>query len=59
MTITFPAGQTSIMIPVDITEEGLAEQQEQFTATLSNLSEGLVLGDNDVATIVIGDADRK
>ena len=59
MTFTFPAGQTSIMIPVDTTEDGVSELLEQFTATLSNLSEGLTVGDDDEATIEIGDDDRK
>ena len=57
MTITFPAGQTSVMIPVDTTEDEIAELLEQFTATLSNPSEGLIVGDDDVATIEIGDDD--
>ena len=59
MTFTFPAGQTSITIPVDTTEDGVSELLEQFTATLSNPSEGLTVGDDDVATIEIEDDDRK
>ena len=57
MTITFPAGQTSITFPVDTTEDEIAELLEQFTATLSNPSEGLIVGANEQALIEIVDDD--
>ena len=52
LRITFAAGQTQLPIPVDTTSDEIAELPEDFTALLSNPSEGLVVG-RDTATVTI------
>lgn len=57
-TITFPVGVTEITIPVNTTQDQIAELPEDFTALLSNPSEGLAIGAEDTATVTITDDDR-
>ena len=59
MTITFPAGVTSVTVPVTTTSDDLSELQEMFDATLSNPSDDLTVGADDKATVVIDDNNRK
>ena len=56
-TITFPAGTTEAFIAVNTTEDSISELPEQFTALLSNPSEGLVVGPIDTAAVDIMDDD--
>jgi hypothetical protein len=44
---------------VDTTEDVIAEQPEDFTASLTNPSEGLALGTDDTATVTIDDDDSE
>lgn len=55
MTVTFPAGTTELMIPINTTEDEIAEFPETFTALLSDPSEGLTVGAQDTATVNIVD----
>lgn len=57
MTITFPAGTTELAIPVNTTDDEIAELPEDFTALLSNPSQGLAVGAQDTATVTITDND--
>jgi hypothetical protein len=57
MTITFPAGVIVVTIPVTTTNDDVAELPERFTGVLSNPTGGLILGDDDMATININDDD--
>lgn len=57
--ITFIAGETQASIPVDTTDDEIAELPEDFTALLSNPSEGLAVGANIAASITIRDNDCK
>ena len=59
MTITFEAGVTEFRVPVDTTDDQLAEQPEDFFATLSNPSAGLTVGAADRATVNIADNEGK
>lgn len=43
-TVTFTAGQTIAVRPVDVLEDDTAESAELFHAELSNPSVGVVLG---------------
>ena len=54
-TITFFAGQREASITVFTLEDTTAEQLEDFSALLSNPSEGLDIGARDTATINIMD----
>ena len=61
-TITFPAGETSVTVPVDTLDDSLSEDQEMLGATLSNpQGNGLPfsLGAQDTATVEIEDDDCK
>lgn len=58
MTITFPAGITRVPILVDTLDDDTAEQPEEFRASLSNPSTGLVLAPiGTMATVNIMDDD--
>ena len=57
-TLTFLPGDTSQVVPVSITNDDTNEEQEMFTATLSNPL-GASLGPDTTATISIDDDDRK
>ena len=56
-TLTFPAGETELLVPVDTIGDSIAEQLEIFRATLSNPSTRLTVGDQDTATVIILDDD--
>lgn len=55
MTVTFPTGTTELVIPVSTTEDEVAELSEDFTALLSDPSDGLSVGAQNVATVNIMD----
>ena len=55
--LEFPAGVTSVMIPVDTAQDVIAEGDEGFEAILSNPTNGLELGSQDRADITIRDDD--
>ena len=59
MTITFEAGETEFRVPVATIGDQLAEQQEDFFATLSNPSSGLTVGAADRAIVNIADNDSE
>ena len=59
-TITFPVGVTSQTVPVDTLDDSIDENEESFSASLSNpMGSGLPfeLGDDDTATANIVDTD--
>ena len=56
-TLTFAAGQTSKTVTVATANDNVDEEDETFTATLSNVSSGTALGADDVATVTIIDND--
>ena len=55
--LEFPAGDTSVMIPVDTAQDVIAEGNEGFEAILSNPTNGLELGSQDRADVTIRDDD--
>ena len=57
--LTFPAGQTELLVPVDTMEDIIAENRESFEATLSRPSAGLNVGNRDSAIVNIVDNDRE
>ena len=57
--ITFAAGDTRVSIPVDTIDNDVAELPEDFSALLSNPSEGLAIGAQDTATVTITDDESK
>ena len=57
-TLTFPAGATELTVPVDTIDDSLTEIQENFGATLSNPSQGVSVGDQSVAVVIITDNDE-
>ena len=59
ITITFPAGETTIMINISTAEDQVAEGNEIFYALLENPMDGLLLGANSEATVEILDNDSK
>ncbi len=56
-TLTVTAGNTTGLLNVTIINDGLVEDEEQITITLSNPSSGLNLGTNTVHTLSINDDD--
>ena len=44
-TLTFTPGQTSKPVPVTITDDALAEDDETFTLNLSNATGGIAIAD--------------
>ena len=58
-TITFTAGERVAFVPVDTTNDRIAELSEDFFAFLSNPSAGLTVGDADRATVNIADNDSE
>ena len=54
-TITFSAGDNQIFISVDTLDDDSLELAESFTVLLSNPSEGLDIGDQDLARVNIRD----
>ncbi|RYX78251.1 tandem-95 repeat protein, partial [bacterium] len=59
-TLTFPAGSaagTALTFTVTINDDNIAEPDETFTATLSNITGGVVLISNATATATIVDND--
>lgn len=57
-TLTFPAGMTSQPITIPIINDGLDEDPETFTVTLSNPGGGATLGTLNTATVTITDNDN-
>ena len=57
-TITFPAGETEIIIDVATINDNIAETAEFFRAVLTNPSLGLIIAGGD-ATINIADNDGR
>ncbi|MBV6646352.1 MAG: hypothetical protein KI790_12935, partial [Cyclobacteriaceae bacterium] len=57
-TLTFNTGQQTQDLIVNLTNDALAENDEQFTITLSNPSAGLALGANTTHTYTINDSDQ-
>ncbi len=57
MTLTFPIGQTTASLPVMTTQDDTQEGTEQFTAVLSNPTNGLKIGSAGTATVSINDDD--
>ena len=58
-TITFPAGETTIMINISTAEDQVAEGNEIFYALLENPMDGLLLGADSEARVEILDNDSK
>lgn len=57
-TLTIPAGDTSVVSTIAIIDDGLDESDETITVTLSNPSQGAVIGQNPgTATVTIIDND--
>ena len=54
-TLVFCAGETELIVAVEIINDTVVEEDEVFGATLSNPSTGLALGQNDSAVITIVD----
>lgn len=54
-TVTFAAGDLSETVNVPILDDSLNEGNEQFTASLTNPSDGAALGANALATVTITD----
>lgn len=54
-TVTFVAGDLSETVNVPILDDSLNEGDEQFTASLTNPSDGAALGANPLATVTITD----
>ena len=59
ITITFPAGETTIMINISTAEDQVAEGNEIFYALLENPMDGLLLGADSEARVEILDNDSK
>lgn len=57
--LTFQAGQTSERIVIGIVDDDTAEINENFVLRLSSPTNGLRIGPNSQATVVILDDDRK
>ena len=60
-TVTIPAGQTTATFDVSITADNIYEHNENFMLIInsSSLSNGVMLGDPDQATVTIVDDDCK
>ena len=58
-TIVFQRSEINGTITVMTTEDDIQEGTEQFTATLSNPTNGLEVGPDRTATVDIGDNDGK
>ena len=60
-TVTFPAGQTTATFDVSITADNIYEHNENFMLIINSslLSNGVMLGDPDQATVTIVDDDCK
>ena len=54
--ITFPAGTTLSTVVVSTTDDVVAELDEEFSAVLSNPSQGSI-SSNDMASVFINDND--
>ena len=59
MTVVFPAGSTSQTVDVQTNNDGIAENTESFGVRLSNPTNGLVVGSQDTANILIMDDSGK
>jgi hypothetical protein len=57
-TLTFGPGQTTMMVPLAVIEDGLVEANETVVLTLSNPTGGATLGPLATATVTITDNDR-
>ncbi len=55
-TVTFLPGQTTVVVPVPTISDATVEAVEQFTATLSDPSEGVQLGDSEATVSITEDA---
>lgn len=55
-TVTFLAGTRSAIVFVSTINDGLSEETETFTASISNPSDGLTLGTQSTATVSIFNA---
>ena len=60
-TVTIPVGQTTTTFDVPITADNIYEHNENFMLIInsSSLSNGVMLGDPDQATVTIVDDDCK
>lgn len=56
-TLSFSSGSTLKTITIPILNDTAAEGDETFTVTLSNPSDGVLLGENDTITVTIQDND--
>lgn len=57
MTITFPAGERQVTIPVNTVNDDIYEPLEVLGTSLSNPTNGLFFGIQDTATVTIVDND--
>ena len=60
-TVTFPAGQTTVLFNIPINDDNILEGNENFNLTIntSSLSNGVTRGDLDQATVTIVDNDDR
>ena len=58
MTVTFLPGESTASVSVSIVDDSNIEDTERFSATLTAVS-NVVIGNDDTATIIILDDDRK
>jgi len=60
-TVTFPARTTIFILNIPIRDDNILEGNENFTLTinLSSLPDNIFIGDNNQATVIIADDDRK
>lgn len=56
-SITFIAGDSSMSVPIQITDDFISELAETFTLSLADQESNLVLGDQTMTSIVIVDND--
>lgn len=56
-SITFFAGDSSVSVPIQITDDLISELAESFTLSLADQGSNLMLGDQTVASIEIVDND--
>ena len=56
MTVTFEAGETVARVSVQITNDNMVENVEEFTATLSSSESNVMIG-QDRATVTVQDND--
>ena len=56
MTVTFQTGETGARVSVQITNDNMVENVEEFTATLSSSESNVMIG-QDRATVTVLDND--